>query len=68
MLGIRYSEAFKMQVVREVEREGLTCNHVRRKYGLEGRRTVPGWVRKYGNGSWGKRYGETPERSIIRSS
>ena len=60
--GIRYSEAFKMQVVREVEREGLACNHVRRKYGVRGAATVPGWVRKYGNGSWGKRIRvETPE-------
>src|SRR5512142_2636626 len=60
--GIRYSEAFKMQVVREVEQEGLACEHVRRKYGVRGRATVPRWVRKYGNGSWGKRIRvETPE-------
>jgi len=60
--GIRYSESFKMQVVREVELEGETCEHVRRKYGVGGRATVPCWVRKYGNGSWGKRIRvETPE-------
>ena len=60
--GIRYSEAFKMQVVREVEQEGLACNHARRKYGVGGAATVPSWVRKYGNGSWGKRIRvETPE-------
>ncbi len=51
-----------MQVVREVEQEGLTCNHVRRKYGVRGAATVPTWVRKYGNGNWGKRIRvETPE-------
>ena len=51
-----------MQVVREVELEGETCEHVRRKYGVRGRATVPSWVRKYGNGSWGKRIRvETPE-------
>jgi len=51
-----------MQVVREVELEGETCEHVRRKYGVRGRATVPCWVRKYGNGSWGKRIRvETPE-------
>jgi len=51
-----------MQVVREVEQEGLACDHVRRKYGIRGTATVPGWVRKYGNGSWGKRIRvETPE-------
>ncbi len=60
--GIRYSEAFKMQVVREVEQEGLACDHVRRKYGIGGAATVPRWVRQYGNGSWGKRIRvETPE-------
>jgi transposase-like protein len=51
-----------MQVVREVELEGESCEHVRRKYGIRGRATVPSWVRKYGNGSWGKRIRvETPE-------
>ena len=51
-----------MQVVREVEQEGLACDHVRRKYGVRGAATVPTWVRKYGNGSWGKRIRvETPE-------
>lgn len=51
-----------MQVVREVEQEGLACDHVRVKYGVRGAATVPAWVRKYGNGSWGKRIRvETPE-------
>ena len=60
--GIRYSEAFKMQVVREVEQEGLACNQARGKYGVGGAATVPRWVRQYGNGSWGKRIRvETPE-------
>lgn len=51
-----------MQVVREVEQEGLACDHVRQKYGIRATATVPSWVRKYGNGSWGKRIRvETPE-------
>ena len=51
-----------MQVVRAVELEGVACEHARRKYGIRGRATVPSWVRKYGNGSWGKRIRvETPE-------
>jgi transposase-like protein len=51
-----------MQIVREVEQEGVACEHVRRKYGIRGLATVPRWVRKYGNGSWGKRIRvETPE-------
>ena len=65
----RYSEAFKMQVVREVEQEGLACNHVQRKYGVRGAATVPSWVRKYGNGSWAKGYEwKHLKRSFIRSS
>jgi hypothetical protein len=37
-----------MQVVPEVEQEGLACDHVRRKYGIRATATVPSWVRKYG--------------------
>ena len=52
--AIRYSEAFKLQVVSELEREGLTAATLTRKYGVRGHGTVIGWVRKYGNGSRGK--------------
>jgi transposase len=52
--GIRYSEAFKMTVVREVEEQDLPYEQVRRKYGIKGDWTVQTWVRKYGNGSRGK--------------
>jgi transposase-like protein len=52
--GIRYSQAFKMAVVRELEEEDLPCEHVRRKYGILGSATVQEWARKYGNGSRGK--------------
>ena len=51
--SIRYSEAFKMEVVRELERGGEPFDRVRRKYGIGGS-TVQVWVRKYGNGSRGK--------------
>jgi len=50
----RNSEAFKMEVVGEVEREGLPFDQVRRKYGIAGSWTVQKWVRKYGNGTRGK--------------
>ena len=53
--GIRYSEAFKMAVVRELEEQDLPCEQVRRKYGIKGNFTVQAWVRKYGNGSRGIR-------------
>lgn len=69
--GIRYSEAFKLQLVAEVEREGLSFEAVRRKYGVLGVATVGAWVRKYGNGSRGKiirveRPEEIDERTKLR--
>jgi transposase len=53
--GIRYSEAFKMAAVRELEEQDLPFEAIRRKYGIKGSVTVQKWVRKYGNGSRGKR-------------
>lgn len=52
--NIRYSEAFKMEVVRELEENDLPFEQVQRKYGIRGQGTVQGWARKYGNGSRGK--------------
>ena len=52
--AIRYSEAFKMEIVRELERDGMPFDHVRRKYGIAGSWTVQKWVHKHGNGSRGK--------------
>jgi transposase len=53
--GRRYSEAFKMTIVREIEENDLPVDQVRRKYGIVGSDTVPKWLRKYGNGSRGIR-------------
>lgn len=44
---IRYSEAFKKQVVREYE-AGATASSLREKYGIKGRSTVNTWLKKYG--------------------
>lgn len=52
-VGIRYSEAFKIAVVRELEGQDLPFERLRRKYGIRGSDTVQAWVRKYGNGSRG---------------
>ena len=43
-----------MQVVREIEKEGISCNEMKGKYGILGGGTVEKWVRKYGNGILGK--------------
>lgn len=49
-----YSEAFKMEVVRELEQEDLSYREVAIKYGIQGSETIQRWVRRYGNGSRGK--------------
>lgn len=47
--SIRYSEAFKRQVVDELERgKHSSIEKARRVYGIRGSMTVWGWVRKYG--------------------
>jgi transposase-like protein len=51
---ICYSEAFKMEVVREMEIQGLNSSQVRQKYGIRGGGTVEKWARKYGKGLLGK--------------
>jgi transposase-like protein len=54
MTVIRYSKAFKMQCVREVE-TGKSCAFaVQRKYKIKGSATVMGWVRQLGSGQYGK--------------
>jgi transposase-like protein len=54
MTVIRYSKAFKLQAVREVE-TGQNCAWaVERKYGIKGNGTVNGWVRQLGSGKFGK--------------
>ena len=53
--GIRYSEAFKISVVRELEEQDLPSAQVQRKYGIRACCTVQSWVRKYGKGNRGIR-------------
>lgn len=52
--AIRYSEAFKMEVVRELEADHLPFSEIERKYGIRGGGTVKRWVSRYGNGTRGK--------------
>lgn len=54
MKVIRYSPAFKMQMVREVE-SGENCAYgLQRKYDIKGSGTVMRWVRQLGSGKYGK--------------
>jgi len=46
---IRYSEAFKLKVVTELENGKLdSMEHARRKYGIKGSLTIRKWLKKYG--------------------
>lgn len=48
---VRYSEAFKRQVVLELERGEFSCvESVKRHYGIAGATTVKKWVRRFGKG------------------
>jgi transposase len=47
--SIRYSEAFKLQVVRELEAGRFeSAEAARRAYGVNGNGTVERWVRRFG--------------------
>jgi transposase-like protein len=52
--AIRYSEAFKMQVVQELEAGGINVDQIRRKYGIGGCHSIRRWISRYGNGELGK--------------
>jgi transposase-like protein len=45
---IRYSQAFKQQVIAEVEEGHLTCGEAQRKYGIKGVSTVRHWLKRMG--------------------
>jgi len=51
---IRYSEAYKMEVVRELESEQKTFSELQRKYGIRGGGKIQQWAGRYGNGNHGK--------------
>lgn len=45
----RYSEAFKLHVVRELETGKLpSISAAQERYGIAGNGTIPGWVKRYG--------------------
>lgn len=46
---VRYSEAFKLQVLRELtEGKFPSIEATRRAYGIRGGATIQGWMRRYG--------------------
>ena len=54
MRNIRYSHAFKMRAVREVETGQNCASGLERKYDIKGHGTVMRWLRQFGSGQHGK--------------
>jgi len=47
----RYSEAFKQAMVVEMQSGRTTMSEIRKRYGIKGAVTIPGWIRRYGRNS-----------------
>ena len=47
-----YTLSFKLQIVQEIERGQLTSTEATKKYGIQCRKTVVQWLRKFGNFDW----------------
>ena len=47
-----YTMSFKLQIVQEIERGKLSTTEATKKYGIQCRKTVVQWLRKYGNFDW----------------
>ena len=47
-----YSLSLKLQIVQEIERGELSTHGALRKYGIQARSTVVGWLRKHGKFDW----------------
>jgi len=47
-ISIRYSKAFKLKVIKDIEEKDLTVAEARRIYDIKGCVTIPSWLRKYG--------------------
>ena len=64
-----YSMSFKLQVVQEIERGELSTHSAGRKYGIQARSTIVGWLRKFGNFDWENQtpsnMPKSPEQSTI---
>ena len=45
---VRYSNCFKRNVVESIEREGLSIEDCRRRYGIKGSETIQKWIRRFG--------------------
>lgn len=47
-----YSMSFKLSVVFEIEQGEISITAAKKKYGIQGDRTITNWLRKYGTFDW----------------
>ena len=47
-LHYRYSNSFKRSIVEAIEKEGLSLESARHRYGIGGSSTIQSWIRKFG--------------------
>ena len=64
-----YSMSFKLQIVQEIERGKLSTTEATKKYGIQCRKTVVEWLRKFGNFDWENQtpfsMSKSPEQKIM---
>jgi transposase-like protein len=64
-----YSMSLKLQIVQEIEQGQLTPTEAVKKYGIQCRKTVVEWLRKFGNFDWENQIlynmPKTPEQKIM---
>ena len=59
-----YTESFKIQVVKEYEKGGVSREFLKRKYGITGNSTVNKWIKKYASASQAASYKLADELSV----
>ena len=64
-----YTMSFKLQIVQEIERGNLSTTEATKKYGIQCRKIVVEWLRKFGNFDWENQtpsnMSKSPEQKII---
>ena len=64
-----YSLSLKLQIVQSIERGELSTTQATLKYGIQCRKTVVNWLRKYGNFDWENQTSlnmpKTPEQRLL---
>lgn len=64
-----YPLSLKLQIVQSIEQGSLSTTQATKKYGVQCRKTVVNWLRKYGNFDWENqspfKMSKTPEQKFL---